>query len=48
MPGFEVVEARMPKCGVRGTATARLAFHDMFVPQENISGTLGQRAAKWR
>ena len=33
MPGFEVVEARMAKCGVRGTATARLAFHDMFVPQ---------------
>src|SRR5262249_54518232 len=29
MPGFEVVEARMPKCGIRGTATARLAFHDM-------------------
>ncbi len=22
MPGFEVVEARMPKCGIRGTATA--------------------------
>src|SRR5207253_3207035 len=36
MPGFEVVEARMPKCGIRGTATARLAFHDMFVPKENI------------
>ena len=32
MPGFEVVEARMPKCGIRGTATARLAFHDMPVP----------------
>ena len=29
MPGFEVVEARMPKCGIRGTATARLAFHNM-------------------
>ncbi|MGE5193178.1 MAG: acyl-CoA dehydrogenase family protein, partial [Deltaproteobacteria bacterium] len=36
MPGFEVVEARMPKCGIRGTATARLAFKDMFVPRENI------------
>ncbi len=42
MPGFEVVEARMPKCGIRGTATARLAFHDMFVPRENILGTLGK------
>lgn len=42
MPGFEVVEARMPKCGVRGTATSRLAFHDMFVPRENILGKLGK------
>ena len=42
MPGFEVVEARMAKCGVRGTATARLAFHDMFVPRENILGQLGK------
>ena len=42
MPGFEVVEKRMPKCGVRGTATARLAFNDMFVPKENILGQLGK------
>ncbi len=42
MPGFEVVEERMPKCGVRGTATSRLAFHDMFVPRENILGQLGK------
>ncbi len=42
MPGFEVVEARMPKCGIRGTATARLAFHDMPVPKENILGPLGK------
>ena len=48
MPGFEVVEARMPKCGVRGTATARLAFRDMFVPKENILGDVGQGAAAWR
>jgi len=41
MPGFEVVEARMPKCGVRGTATARLAFHNMFVPKENVLGQVG-------
>jgi alkylation response protein AidB-like acyl-CoA dehydrogenase len=42
MPGFEVVEARMPKCGIRGTATARLAFRDMFVPMENILGKVGK------
>ncbi|HEX3872477.1 MAG TPA: acyl-CoA dehydrogenase family protein [Pirellulales bacterium] len=42
MPGFEVLEARMPKCGVRGSATARLAFHDMFVPRENVLGKLGK------
>jgi len=42
MPGFEVVEKRMDKCGVRGTATARLAFRDMFVPKENILGKPGQ------
>lgn len=41
MPGFEVPETRMEKCGVRGTATARLAFRDMFVPRENILGDLG-------
>ena len=42
MPGFEVVEARMPKCGIRGTATARLAFRDMFVPKENVLGPVGK------
>jgi acyl-CoA dehydrogenase family member 9 len=42
MPGFEVVEERMPKCGIRGTATARLAFHDMPVPATNILGPLGK------
>ena len=42
MPGFEVVEARMDKVGIRGTATARLAFHDMFVPKENILGEYGK------
>ena len=34
LPGFEVVEPRMEKCGIRGTATARLAFHDMPVPAD--------------
>lgn len=42
MSGFEVVEARMPKCGIRGTATARLAFHDMYVPNENVLGKVGK------
>jgi alkylation response protein AidB-like acyl-CoA dehydrogenase len=42
MPGFEVVEPRMPKLGVRGTATARLAFHNMFVPRESVLGPLGK------
>ncbi|MFL5243087.1 MAG: acyl-CoA dehydrogenase family protein [Gemmataceae bacterium] len=42
MAGFEVVEARMPKVGIRGTATARLAFHDMRVPAENVLGQVGK------
>ncbi len=42
MPGFEVVEERMEKCGVRGTVTSRLAFHDVRVPVENILGRLGK------
>src|SRR5437660_6298950 len=42
MPGFEVVEARMPKCGIRGTATGRLAFNDMPVPAENVLGQVGK------
>src|SRR5213076_1117622 len=42
MPGFQVMEKRMEKMGVRGTATARLAFQDMFVPRENVLGQLGK------
>src|SRR5262245_44244701 len=42
LPGFEVLEARMPKCGIRGTATARLAFRDMPVPAENVLGQVGK------
>jgi alkylation response protein AidB-like acyl-CoA dehydrogenase len=42
MPGFKVVEARMPKCGIRGTATARLAFANMPVPAENVLGQVGK------
>jgi hypothetical protein len=32
----------MEKMGVRGTATSRLAFHDMFVPRENVLGQVGK------
>ncbi len=42
MPGFKVLEERMPKCGVRGTATGRLAFENMYVPRKNILGELGK------
>jgi alkylation response protein AidB-like acyl-CoA dehydrogenase len=42
MPGFEVLQACMPKVGIRGTATARLAFHEMPVPAENLLGHLGK------
>ncbi|MDX1962697.1 MAG: acyl-CoA dehydrogenase family protein [Pirellulales bacterium] len=42
MPGFRVLEERMPKCGVRGTATGRLAFENMYVPAENVLGAVGK------
>jgi alkylation response protein AidB-like acyl-CoA dehydrogenase len=42
MPGFQVLDARMPKCGIRGTATGRLAFKDMPVPAENVLGQVGK------
>jgi len=42
LPGFEVVEARMPKLGIRGTATARLKFTNMAVPKENVLGQVGK------
>jgi alkylation response protein AidB-like acyl-CoA dehydrogenase len=42
MPGFKVLEARMPKMGIRGTATARLEFKDMVVPAENILAAVGK------
>ena len=44
MPGFQVIEPRMEKLGIRGTATARLAFRDMYVPRENILGADWQGA----
>jgi alkylation response protein AidB-like acyl-CoA dehydrogenase len=42
MPGFKVLEARMPKCGIRGTATGRMAFENVVVPAENVLGQVGK------
>ena len=42
MPGFEILEARMPKMGIRGTATGRFALRDVKVPKENILGLMGK------
>src|SRR6184192_400943 len=42
MPGFEILEARMPKMGIRGTATGRFALRDVKVPKENILGPIGK------
>src|SRR5439155_11636189 len=42
MSGFKVLEKRMEKVGIRGTATGRLAFENMVVPAENILGKIGK------
>src|SRR5436190_18357959 len=42
MPGCVVIEPRMEKLGIRGTATARLAFRNLPVPKENILGPPGK------
>jgi acyl-CoA dehydrogenase family member 9 len=42
MPGFEMLEAHMPKMGIRGTATGRFALRDVKVPKENILGPYGK------
>jgi alkylation response protein AidB-like acyl-CoA dehydrogenase len=42
MPGFEIVEARADKMGIRGTATGRMRFTNMRVPKENILGPVGK------
>src|SRR5438874_6644883 len=42
MPGFIMLEPRMEKVGIRGTATGRFAMQDMPVPKENILGPLGK------
>ncbi|OWK38474.1 acyl-CoA dehydrogenase family protein [Fimbriiglobus ruber] len=40
--GFEVLETRAEKCGIRGTATGKLKFTDMRVPKENVLGSVGK------
>ena len=42
MPGFEMLEARMPKMGIRGTATGRFALRNVKVPKENVLGPPGK------
>ena len=42
MPGFRIIEPRMSKIGIRGTATGRLAFENMVVPRENVLGPQGK------
>jgi alkylation response protein AidB-like acyl-CoA dehydrogenase len=42
MPGFEVIEARAEKCGIRGTATGKMRFTNMRVPKENVLGEIGR------
>lgn len=42
MKGFEVLEERMEKVGIRGTATGRMKFTDMYVPKENVLGEIGK------
>src|SRR5262245_15930825 len=42
MPGFKVIEKRMEKNSIRGTATGRMAFENVFVPRENVLGQVGK------
>src|ERR1700752_32292 len=42
MPGFEMIEPRMEKMGIRGTATGRFALRNVKVPKENILGPFGK------
>jgi alkylation response protein AidB-like acyl-CoA dehydrogenase len=37
-----MLEERMPKMGIRGTATGRFALRDVKVPKENILGPQGK------
>jgi acyl-CoA dehydrogenase family protein 9 len=40
--GVEMIEGRMPKLGIRGTATGRFRLNNVHVPKENILGPLGK------
>jgi len=42
MPGFHMINGRMAKLGIRGTATATFELRDVRVPRENILGKLGK------
>src|SRR5881394_1107393 len=42
MPGVEMIEGRMAKLGIRGTATGRFRLNNVRVPKENILGPLGK------
>jgi hypothetical protein len=42
MPGFNMINGRMAKLGIRGTATATFELKDVRVPKENILGPLGK------
>ena len=42
MPGFEMLEPRMGKTGIRGTATGRFACRNVRVPKENVLGKMGK------
>ncbi len=42
MGGFEMLEARMPKLGIRGTATGRFRLTNVRVPKGNILGPIGK------
>lgn len=42
MPGFEVTDVALEKCGMRGTKTAKLKFTNLEVPASNVLGTPGR------
>jgi acyl-CoA dehydrogenase family protein 9 len=42
MLGFEMLEPRMGKTGIRGTATGRFACRNVRVPKENVLGKMGK------
>ncbi|MFN2476447.1 MAG: acyl-CoA dehydrogenase family protein [Chthoniobacterales bacterium] len=41
-PGFHMINGRMEKLGIKGTATATFELRDVRVPKENILGPLGK------